>query len=608
MYYFKKILQYAKPYKHHAWLNILFNILYALFSTLAFLSFIPMLQVLFQEQKPITTKPALENTEDIKDFLQEYANYFINHRVDEHGQVAALITICGLVIVMFFLKNLFGYLARYFIVNVQNGMLYDIRNEIYGKITELPISFFTEKKKGDFISRITSDVQVIQTSFLKMLEMFVKEPLTIIFTLAGMIFISWQLTLFVFIFLPISGLIISSIGKRLKTQSTAAQEESAHFLSLVEETLSSLPIIKGFNAENKFQQKFDESVKRLNQILNNLMHRQELAHPLSEFLGVVVISIILWFGGKMVLIDHTIGASTFIGFLTLTYNILDPAKKISKATYSVQQGNASAERILEITETETNIKDAPNAINKTDFTSEISVNNISFQYDEEKVLKDFSMKIEKGKSVALVGQSGSGKSTIANLVTRFYDVDEGDIQVDGTNIKEISKKSLRNLMGLVTQDSILFNDTVKNNLLIGKANAADEEIIQALKISNAWEFVEDLPKGINTNIGDAGGKLSGGQKQRLSIARAVLKDSPIMILDEATSALDTESEKLVQRALDKMTANRTSIVIAHRLSTIQNADKIIVMQRGEIVEQGKHRELMAKDGTYKKLVEMQSFD
>lgn len=602
-------MAFATPYKHFAFLNILFNILYALFSTLAFLSFIPMLQVLFQQQEPVLQKPTMESSGGMKDFFSDYANFFINQRVEEQGQISALVIICIMVIILFFLKNLFGYLAKYFIASLQNGMLRDIRYNIYEKITELPVSYFTEKRKGDFISRITSDVQVIQHSFLKMLEMFVKEPLTIIFTLLGMILISWKLTIFVFIFLPISGLLISAIGKKLKSDSTKAQEESAHFLSLTEETLSSLPIIKGFNAEEKFQKTFMESVQRLNKILNSLLHRQQLASPMSEFLGVVVITIILWFGGRMVLIEQSLDAATFIGFLTLTYNILTPAKNISKASYSIREGNASAERIMEILETENPIKDAPDAVVKESFEDHINIENISFAYEkDEKVLKSFSMYVKKGETVALVGQSGSGKSTIANLVTRFYDVNEGEIKIDGVNIKNVTKKSLRSLMGLVTQDSILFNDTVRNNVGLGKGNATEEDIIHALKVANAWEFVSELPQGLDTNIGDSGGKLSGGQKQRLSIARAVLKDSPIMILDEATSALDTESEKLVQLALQNMTKNRTSIVIAHRLSTIQNADKIIVMHKGEIVEQGKHDQLMAKNGTYKKLVDMQSFE
>ena len=608
MSYLKKVLQFAKPYKRSAILNIISNIFYALFSTLSFLAFIPMLQVLFQVNDPVIDKPVWDgNWGSIKDFAEQYANFFLNQRIEQYGQVSALITICILIVILFFIKNLFNYLAMYFIATLRNGMLRDIRNRIYDKITELPVSFFSEKRKGDTISRITSDVQEIQSSFLSMLEMFVKEPLTLLFTLIGMLVISWELTLFVLIFLPISGLIISSIGKKLKAKSTSAQQENATFLSIVEETLSSLKIIKGFNAESKFRNKFNDSTNRLNTILNSLLHRQNLASPMSEFLGVLVITVVLWFGGNMVLIDKTMDAATFIGFLVLTYNILTPAKAISKATYSVQKGNASAERILEIIETETTLKDSPNAIKKEKFDTKIEVENIDFKYEKELVLKNFSMNVPKGQTIALVGQSGSGKSTIANLITRFYDVNKGSIKIDGKDIREISKHSLRNLMGLVTQDSILFNDTIRNNIALGKDNATEDEIISALKIANAWEFISQMPQGLDTNIGDSGNKLSGGQKQRLSIARAVLKNPPIMILDEATSALDTESEKLVQQALENMMRNRTSVVIAHRLSTIQNADNIIVMQRGEIVEQGKHDELLAKRGTYQKLVEMQSF-
>ena len=608
MSYLKKVLQFAKPYKRYAILNIISNVFYALFSTLSFLAFIPMLQVLFQVNKPITTQPVWNGEwRSLKDFAEQYANFFLNQRIEEYGQISALITICIVIIILFFVKNLFNYLAMYFIATLRNGMLKDIRDKIYDKIVELPVSYFSEKRKGDIISRITSDVQEIQSSFLSMLEMFVKEPLTLLFTLVGMLALSWKLTIFVLIFLPISGLIISSIGKKLKAKSTIAQQENAYFLSVVEETLSSLKIIKGFNAEGKFRDKFQASTGRLNRTLNTLLHRQNLASPMSEFLGVLVITIVLWFGGNMVLIDNTMDAATFIGFLVLTYNILTPAKAISKATYSVQRGNASSERILEIIETETTLKDAPDAINKVSFDTKIEVENIDFKYEKERVLKNFSMSVPKGQTIALVGQSGSGKSTIANLITRFYDVNQGHIKIDGTDIREISKHSLRNLMGLVTQDSILFNDSIRNNIALGKDDATEEEIIAALKIANAWEFISQMPEGLDANIGDSGNKLSGGQKQRLSIARAVLKNPPIMILDEATSALDTESEKLVQQALENMMRNRTSIVIAHRLSTIQNADNIIVMQRGEIVEQGKHEELLAKRGTYQKLVEMQSF-
>ncbi|MFO7701992.1 MAG: ABC transporter ATP-binding protein, partial [Psychroflexus maritimus] len=444
--------------------------------------------------------------------------------------------------------------------------------------------------------------------FLSILELIVREPLTIIFTIIGMLAISLKLTLFVFIFIPISGFIITRIGKSLKKKSDRVQEEQGLFLSILEETLGGLKIIKGFNAERKFNERFQASTKQYYNFSNKLLNRQNLASPTSEFLGIGVIAILLWYGGQMVLDEKSLDAALFIVYMSLSYQILTPAKAISKASYSVKKGNAAADRILQILETENEIEDAPDAINKTSFDARIEVDNISFAYEEEWVLKNFSLQVEKGKTLALVGQSGSGKSTIANLLTRFYDIQKGEIKIDGQNIKKITQASLRQLMGLVTQDSILFNDTIRENLLIGKQDASEEELLEALKIANAYEFVMSLPKGIDTNIGDSGGKLSGGQKQRISIARAVLKNPPIMILDEATSALDTESEKLVQKALENMMKNRTSVVIAHRLSTIQSADQIVVMHQGEMVEKGTHDELMLKNGTYRKLVEMQSFE
>ena len=411
-----------------------------------------------------------------------------------------------------------------------------------------------------------------------------------------------------FLFIPVSGFIISRIGKSLKKKSNRVQTEQGVFLSTLEETLSGLKVIKGFNAEERFNRKFQESTNRFYLFSNTLLNRQNLASPTSEFLGIVTIAALLWYGGGMVLVEKTLSGGAFIAYMALAYQILTPAKAISKASYKVKAGNAAADRVLEILNTKSPISDDPNAQEKLDFLDHIELDHMSFKYADELVLKNFNLKIRKGQSVALVGQSGSGKSTIANLLTRFYDVNEGAIKIDGINIKQLTKQSLRRLMGLVTQDSILFNDSIKNNLLIGQPNATDEAIIEALKIANAWEFVKDLPHGIDTNIGDSGNKLSGGQKQRLSIARAVLKNPPIMILDEATSALDTESERLVQDALEKMMQNRTSIVIAHRLSTIKNASHIVVMQKGEIAEQGTHKALMQKNGIYKKLVEMQSFN
>ena len=607
MNYFKQIIQFAKPYKKYAVLNIVCNILYAIFSTLSFLALIPVIDILFDKEKRVTKLPVWEGWSNVKEYAFNSFYYHVSERVADN-ELSALVLVCGIVVVLFFLKNIFGYLATFFITFLRNGVMRDVRDAIYDKLLELPIAYFSEKRKGDTISRITADVNEVERSFLSILEMVVREPLTIIFTILTMLVISPKLTLFVFIFLPVSGIIISRIGKSLKKQSHQAQEENGAFLSIVEETLSSLKIIKGFNGEDQFRKKFRDSTSRLNKILNSLINRQNLASPTSEFLGIFVIVVILWFGGQMVLVEGSLEASQFIAFLGLSYQILTPAKQISKASYSVKKGNAAAERILSVLNTETTIKDAPNAQKAPEFSDAVRVENVSFKYEDENVLTNFSAVVPKGKTIALVGQSGSGKSTIANLVTRFYDVNEGSITLDGTDIKELTKESVRAQMGLVTQDSILFNDTVRNNILLGKPEASDDEVIDALKIANAWEFVKELPQKLDTNIGDSGNKLSGGQKQRLSIARAVLKNPPIMILDEATSALDTESERLVQKALENMMMNRTSIVIAHRLSTIQNADQIIVMQRGKIVEQGKHQELLALNGTYKKLVDMQSFE
>ncbi|RLD28306.1 MAG: ABC transporter ATP-binding protein [Bacteroidetes bacterium] len=605
MKYFKQILRFAKPYKGYAILNILSNIFHALFGTLAMVSLFPMLKVLFDQSKRIDAKPIWEGISGLKDYAEDYLNYFVTQKADQ-GHEDVLIFMVALVISMFFLKNIFNYLAMYFITFLRNGVLKDLRNDLYDKITDLPLSYFSEKRKGDIMARISTDVLEIQHSFLSILELIVREPLMILFTVLTMFLISAKLTLFVFIFIPVSGFIISLIGKSLKRKSDKVQKEQGLFLSIVEETLGGLRVIKAFNSEKIFGEKFRESTTRFYNFSNTLLNRKNLAVPTSEFLGISVIAILLWYGGQMVLQDKTLDASLFIVYMGLAYNILTPAKAISNASYNVKKGNAAAERVLEILNATSSLKDKPNASDKKEFTTSIVLENVSFKYEDEAVLKNFSITVNKGKTIALVGQSGSGKSTIANLVTRFYDVTEGKITIDGQDIRDLTKHSLRDLMGLVTQDSILFNDTIKNNILLGKENAPDEDVIEALKIANAWEFVKDLPNGIDSNIGDSGNKLSGGQKQRLSIARAVLKNPPIMILDEATSALDTESERSVQVALENMMKNRTSIVIAHRLSTIQNADTIVVMQKGEIVEQGKHQELLDKKGIYNKLVEMQS--
>ncbi|WP_419211847.1 ABC transporter ATP-binding protein [Maribacter sp. X9] len=605
MNYFKKILRFAKPYRNYGYLNIFFNILYALFSALSFAALIPMLDVLFDKTKKVIEEPAYKDIAHIKDYLQQYMNYRVtNYSGDD--EMKGLVLVIGLILVLFLLKNLFNYLAMYFITFLRNGVLKDIRNKLYKKVVELPISYYSEKRKGDVIARITSDVLEIQHSFLSVLELIVREPLTILFTIIIMFGISTKLTLFVFIFIPIAGMIISRIGKSLKKKSDDVQREQGEFLSIIEETLGGLRVIKAFNSESRFYKTFTDSTRRFFNYSNILLNRQNLASPTGEFLGILVIGVLLWFGGKMVLVEETLDASSFIAYMGLAYNILTPAKAISKASYGVKKGNAAAERVLEVLETDNPISEIEHPIEQKSFDKKIDLKNISFKYEDEYVLKNFNLSVKKGNTVALVGQSGSGKSTIANLVTRFYDVNEGEIRIDGNNIKDLSKKSLRSLLGLVTQDSILFNDSVKNNIGLGKENATEAEIIEAAKIANAHDFILGLPNGYETNIGDSGNKLSGGQKQRLSIARAVLKNPPIMILDEATSALDTESERLVQDALEKMMRNRTSIVIAHRLSTIQNADTIVVLHKGEIVEQGTHVTLMDLNGTYKKLVQMQS--
>ncbi|WP_420400089.1 ABC transporter ATP-binding protein [Flagellimonas sp.] len=605
MNYFKKILRFAVPYRKYGFLNIFFNILYALFSALSFAALIPMLDVLFKPNDKVLVEPVYTGMGGLKDYLQDYINYRVTAYSGD-DDMKGLILVIGLVLVLFLLKNAFNYLAMFFITFLRNGVLKDIRNKMYQKIVDLPISYFSEKRKGDVIARITSDVLEIQHSFLSILELIVREPLTILFTILIMFGISAKLTIFVFIFIPIAGMIISRIGKSLKRKSDKVQKEQGEFLSIVEETLGGLRVIKAFNSESRFFNTFKKSTNRFFRFSNSLLNRQNLASPTGEFLGILVIGVLLWFGGKMVLVDKTLDPSSFIAYMGLAYNILTPAKAISKASYGVRKGNAAAERVLEVLESENPIADGQNAIEKTDFSKSIFLKEVSFKYEDDYVLENFNLEVKKGHTVALVGQSGSGKSTIANLVTRFYDVNEGEINIDGTNIKDISKKSLRGLMGLVTQDSILFNDTVKNNIGLGKEGATEEEIMEAAKVANAHEFIMELPNGYDTNIGDSGNKLSGGQKQRLSIARAVLKNPPIMILDEATSALDTESEKLVQDALEKMMQNRTSIVIAHRLSTIQNADSIVVLSKGKIVEQGTHEELMKSQKGYKKLVEMQT--
>lgn len=605
--YFKDILKYEKKYRKFTILNILFNILYAIFNVLSVLAFIPVLNILFSTERKVITKPIYEGIIGIGNYLENSFNYFIYQKIIDDGEINVLLFICLLSLSLFFFKNLFRYLASYVITFLRTGIVKDLRDQLYKKILELPVAYFTEKRKGDIIARMTSDVQEVENSILTSIETIVREPLTVFISITIMLFMSLKLTLFVFILLPLSGFIISSISKKLKANSVKAQKETGNFLSFIEETLTGLRIIKGFNAENVIQKKFNSSTHSFKKLMKSVFHRQTLASPMSEFLGSATIIAILWYGGAEVINKTSdLDSSKFLGYILLFYTVLNPIKLITTTFYNIQKGEASAERIMTVLNTENTIKEAPNAIIKETFESKIEFKNISFKYKNEYVLEDFSLTVLKGETVALVGQSGSGKSTLANLITRFYDVNKGEILIDGQNIKHITKKSLRNLMGIVSQDSILFNDTITNNIKLGIQNAQDTAILKASKIANADEFIQNLPHKYNTNIGDGGNTLSGGQKQRLSIARAVLKNPPIMILDEATSALDTESEQLVQIALEKMMENRTSVVIAHRLSTIQKADKILVLKKGKIVEQGKHQELLAKKGEYFKLVTMQS--
>jgi len=605
--YFKKILKYALPYKHFAFLNIIANVFYAFFGTLSMISLFPMLKVLFNQTETLNSAPIWNGISNVVDYSEAYLNYFVTSKKNE-GSDDVLIFMILIIVSTFLLKNIFNYLSLFFITYLRNGVIKDVRNELYDKITELSVSYYSEKKKGDVLSRISSDVIELQTSFLGILELIVKEPLMIIFTLASMVLINSKLALFVFIFIPISGLIISFIGKSLKRKSNRVQKEQGLFLSLVDETLNGLKIIKSFTSESIFKQKFNDSTKKYYDFSNSLLNKTNLAGPISEFLGICSITILLWYGGQMVLVDNSLDPSSFMVFLGLAYNILTPFKAISKASYKVKKGNAAAERVLQVLDDKSLIEDPKDNKQILNFQKSIEFKNVNFSYNNENAVKEFSFNLKKGETLALVGQSGSGKSTIANLVNRFYDIKNGEILIDGLNIKTITKNSLRKLIGLVTQDSILFNDTIKNNLLVAQNNATDDEIIEALKIANAWEFVKELTDGIYHNVGDSGNKLSGGQKQRLSIARAVLKNPPIMVLDEATSALDPESEKLVQNALEKMTMNRTSIVIAHRLSTIKNAKHIAVLDRGCIVEKGNHEELMKLKGVYYKYVNMQSLE
>ena len=603
--YFNRIFSYAWVFKKYFVLNIFSNVFYAFFGTLSMISLFPMLKVLFNQTEQLTSPPVWSGISDLANYSENYLNYFVTLKKAE-GNNDVLIFMVGLIVITFLLKNIFNYMSMFFITYLRNGVVKNIRNDIYKSIIKLSLSFYSEKKRGDIVARISSDVQELDHSFLSIFELIVKDPLMVLFTLLSMFLISPKLSIFVIVFIPICGFVISLVGKSLRRKSLKVQKEQGQFISLVDETLSGMKILKIFNAEEKFQKKFMNSTIRFYKFSNSVLNRKNLASPLSEFLGITAIAGVLWVGGMMVLKENSLDASAFIVYLGLAYNILTPAKSLSRATYKVKKATAAAERIFDVIDNDTIISENKNALEINSFDHNIEIKKLSFSYENDVVINNLNLTIPKGSSVALVGQSGSGKSTLANLICRFYDTQKGEIRFDNTDIKNLKKESLRKMIGLVTQDSILFNDTIKNNLLIAKEDATNDEIINCLKVANAWEFVKKLPKKIDTNIGDSGNKLSGGQKQRLSIARAVLKNPPILVLDEATSALDSESEKLVQTALDNLMKDKTSIVIAHRLSTIQNSEKIIVLEKGQIIESGKHKELMKKDGVYSNLVKMQS--
>ena len=567
---------------------------------------IPFLGILFETQEKVYGPPPLALNADS---IQQNFYAIISSIIDEKGKLEALLFICLLILITFFLRNLFRYLSLYFLTPIRNGIVHDIRMDMHQKIISLPLPFFTEKRKGDLTSRMTTDLVEIEWSIMNCLEMIFKDPITIIVYLSTLIFISPELTVFVIILFPITGIIIGIIGRSLKKSSDRGQNKMGELLSIIEENISGLRIIKAFNAQNYINEKFEHESDNYKRIMTKLLRKKDLSSPMSEFLSTIVMVIVMWFGGNLVLTpESNLSAQEFIGYILIFSQIIPPAKSLTTSYYYIQKGSASAQRIYEILDQKNIIVENDNPVKINQLKSNIVFNNVSFSYDKSKVLDNINFEIYKGQTIALVGQSGSGKSTLTDLLARFYNTNSGDIIIDNINQKDISLDHLRGLMGIVSQDSILFNDSIINNIRLGKINASKEEIITAAKVANAHKFILETPNGYDTNIGDRGDKLSGGQKQRLSIARAILRNPEILILDEATSALDTESEKLVQESLEKLMKSRTSLVIAHRLSTIKNADKIIVLDNGKIIEQGTHQELIAKSGHYKKLFDLQTFN
>lgn len=602
--------RFIPPYRGFVALNLFFNILSTILSLFSFATIVPVLQLLFGLSDVQTDYIALSSTQGMDQLIGAVKNnlyYFLQVQISTHGAEQVLLLLGGCLVLMTGLKCLTAWLANYFMVPIRTGVLRDLRAQLYSKVVGLPIGFFTEERKGDVMSRMTNDVGEVEASIMSSLDMLFKDPIMILVYLITLFFISWQLTLFVLVLLPVAGWLIGRIGRSLKRASTIGQEQNAEILTQIEETLGGLRVVKAFNAERKLTDRFLNLINATRRTFNRINRRYYLAHPVSEFLGTALIAILLWYGGTLILSDHaTIDAATFIYYLVIFYSIINPAKDLSKASYGIRRGMASLERIDKILNTQSNIREVASPRTLKDFQSCIRYEDVSFAYIADRpVLQHINLDIRKGQTIALVGQSGSGKTTMADLLPRFYDVTGGRITIDGVDIRELRTFDLRALMGNVNQEAILFNDTFYNNITFGVEHATLDEVRHAARIANADDFIMATPEQYNTNIGDRGSRLSGGQRQRISIARAILKNPPILILDEATSALDTESEKLVQEALENLMKDRTTLVVAHRLSTIRNADLICVLHQGHIVEQGRHDELMALNGYYCRLVEMQ---
>lgn len=604
---FKILLRFVPPYKKYVILNILFNLLSTLLSIFSFMLIIPILEILFKTSEATYTFIPW-NEGDLKDVIINNFYWLVAEQIKTNGAIWTLMLLGVWLIVMTFAKTMTGYLSSACIIPLRGGVVRDIRNFVYRKVVSLPIGFFTSERKGDIMSRMTGDVAEVENSVMTSLDMIFKNPIMIISYLATMFILSWQLTLFVLVLLPLAGFVMGRVGKSLKRKSLDAQQQWGGLMAQIEETLGGLRIIKAFNAENRICQRFAAINDKFYRTTNRIGRRQALAHPMSEFLGTTTIAIVLWFGGALILKGNSvINAGEFIYYLIIFYSIINPAKDLTKAAYTIQRGLAAMERVDKILSTENPIKNPENPVSNVALNHSIEYRDIWFKYNEDWIIKGVNLSIKKGQTVALVGQSGSGKSTMADLLPRFYDVNKGGIYIDGIDIKDMKVFDLRSMMGNVNQEAILFNDTFYNNITFGVTDATKEQVEEAARIANAHDFIMATENGYDTSIGDRGCRLSGGQRQRISIARAILKNPPILILDEATSALDTESERLVQEALENLMKNRTTLVIAHRLSTIKDADLICVMHDGEIVESGRHEELIKLNGYYKHLVDMQQF-